>query len=288
MADQDRWIEDRRRGRYGGEDRSRQGYENDGPRNFDRPGYGGRGYAETYGEDRSFEPGRGEAYGAGYGMGGYGYEGRGYGEPNRRYGGQWGQGPGGRGDEGYGGGSYGGRSYGAPRRGEGTGRYGGYEDEAYRGQGGGGERPDSHDRTWMERAGERVASWLGGGEHETGAGHRGRGPKNYKRSDDRIREDVSDRLTDDSWLDASGIEVQVSDGEVTLAGTVERREDKRRAEDLAERVSGVRHVQNNLRIQPAGESEYGRSFMGGAPNPAGATGASVTGTTSTGGGGKPM
>ena len=82
-----------------------------------------------------------------------------------------------------------------------------------------------------------------------GGPHRGRGPKAYVRSDGRILDDVSDRLADDSWLDASDIEVQVADGEVTLAGTVEHRRDKRHAEDLAERVSGVKHVQNNLRVR---------------------------------------
>lgn len=39
----------------------------------------------------------------------------------------------------------------------------------------------------------------------------------------------------------------VESGEVTLAGSVEGRRAKRRAEDLADTVSGVRHVQNNLR-----------------------------------------
>ena len=50
--------------------------------------------------------------------------------------------------------------------------------------------------------------------------HRGRGPKNYKRSDERIREDVCDRLSDDGMVDASEIEVKVSGAEVTLDGTV--------------------------------------------------------------------
>jgi osmotically-inducible protein OsmY len=80
--------------------------------------------------------------------------------------------------------------------------------------------------------------------------HRGRGPKNYARSDERIREDVGDQLSDDSWLDASDIEVKVAEGEVTLDGTVEARDDKHRAERLVERVRGVRHVQNNLRVRP--------------------------------------
>ena len=79
--------------------------------------------------------------------------------------------------------------------------------------------------------------------------HRGRGPRNYVRSDERIREDVSDRLTDDRGIDASDFEITVSDREVTLSGTVSTRFEKRRAEDLAEAVSGVTHVQTNLRIR---------------------------------------
>jgi len=81
--------------------------------------------------------------------------------------------------------------------------------------------------------------------------HRGRGPKGYKRSDSRIADDLNDRLTDDPHLDASGIDVDVKDGEVTLSGLVGRREDKRRAEDVAETILGVGHVQNNLRVRPA-------------------------------------
>jgi len=85
--------------------------------------------------------------------------------------------------------------------------------------------------------------------------HRGRGPRNYQRSDERIREDVSDRLCDDSWLDAGDIDVKVKDGEVTLDGKVRTRTDKRRAEDIAEDVSGVKHVQCNLRVdRPQGQA----------------------------------
>jgi hypothetical protein len=80
--------------------------------------------------------------------------------------------------------------------------------------------------------------------------HRGRGPKGYQRSDARIADDLNDRLTDDAYLDASEIDVKVEDGEATLSGFVARREDKRRAEDLAETILGVSHVQNNLRVRP--------------------------------------
>ncbi len=81
--------------------------------------------------------------------------------------------------------------------------------------------------------------------------HRGRGPKGYKRSDERIHEDVCERLTEDRFIDASNVEVAVKDGEVTLSGTVASRGLKHRAEDLAELASGVRHVQNNLRVESA-------------------------------------
>ena len=78
--------------------------------------------------------------------------------------------------------------------------------------------------------------------------HRGKGPKGYQRSDERIHEDVCDRLGDDHHLDASDIEVTVTASEVTLSGHVDTREDKRRAEDLAEHVSGVKHIQNQIRV----------------------------------------
>jgi osmotically-inducible protein OsmY len=44
-------------------------------------------------------------------------------------------------------------------------------------------------------------------------------------------------------------QVQVHDGEVTLTGMVESRFAKHQAEDVADSVSGVRHVQNNLRVR---------------------------------------
>jgi hypothetical protein len=79
--------------------------------------------------------------------------------------------------------------------------------------------------------------------------HAGRGPKNYRRCDDRICEDVCRRLTDDPDVDASDIEVSVTDGEVTLSGTVQDRYMKRGAEDAIAGVSGVRDVHNQIRVQ---------------------------------------
>ena len=76
----------------------------------------------------------------------------------------------------------------------------------------------------------------------------GRGPKDYRRSDERVREEVCDSMTDDPVLDASEIVVAVANGEVTLSGSVTSRDQKRRAEDVAERISGVKDVTNQLRV----------------------------------------
>lgn len=76
----------------------------------------------------------------------------------------------------------------------------------------------------------------------------GIGPKGYKRSDDRILEDVSERLMEDGHIDASDIEVGVQKGVVILKGSVPNRSMKRLAEDVSASALGVKDVQNQLRI----------------------------------------
>jgi hypothetical protein len=78
--------------------------------------------------------------------------------------------------------------------------------------------------------------------------HVGPGPAGYKRSDSRITEDVCDRLMYHPDLDASGIEVSVKDGEVTLTGVAPDRRTKWEAEEVAEHVFGVKNVHNSIRI----------------------------------------
>lgn len=80
----------------------------------------------------------------------------------------------------------------------------------------------------------------------------GKGPKGYKRSDDRIREDVCDRLTRHHAVDATEIEISVRDGEVTLSGTVLDRRQKRLAEDIVDDVYGVHDVTNQIRVKRMG------------------------------------
>jgi osmotically-inducible protein OsmY len=82
--------------------------------------------------------------------------------------------------------------------------------------------------------------------------HAGKGPKDFRRSDERLREEVSERLMADPDIDASEITLNVKDGEVTLEGSVMDRQTKRDAEDCIENVMGVRQVNNRLRISDSG------------------------------------
>ncbi|HWK65044.1 MAG TPA: BON domain-containing protein [Rhizobiaceae bacterium] len=243
-------------------------------RNRDR--YGERGNFEE--QHRRMERQGGGRYQEGQGRGQHqgerfsggqqgGWSGTEYG--GRGQGGWHGSEQGGRGQEGWGGSEYGERGesgYGQAgeydqwsrerdysARGRGRGYEGGFGGYGYAGEReqGRGERGGS-ERGFWDRASDEVSSWFGDDDAERRRyqdQHRGRGPKGYVRSDERIREDINDRLTDDWSLDATDIDVQVAEREVTLTGEVASRADKRRAEDIAESVSGVTNVQNNLRIK---------------------------------------
>ena len=205
-------------GRYGQERSGRAGY---GEISQSSGGYGsgaGRNWRDedrNYGGDYGNRGSGSSVYGRYYGGGASAYTGSGYGR-------SYGRGAG----EAYGEGGYG-RDIEQGRRGAmGYGGYGGMGG-AETGSGGGSMR-----------------TWGQGSEGQ----HRGKGPRGYRRSDERIREEVCDCLTDDPRIDASNLEVTVKDCEVTLSGSVNSREEKRRAEDLIERLSGVKDVTNNLRV----------------------------------------
>jgi len=218
---------------------------------IDEPYYRGQGggYEESYyrgqggGYEEPYYRGQGgEQQRYGYGRSGY------YGEPSRR--------------------RYRGRHYGEPYGAYDYDRYeygerarepyyqrgyeGEYREPYYRGGRGRGE-----ERGFFERAGDEIKSWFGDEEAERRRRadeirrglYAGRGPRGYRRSDERIREDINDRLTDDWYVDASDVEVTVNNGMVTLTGRVDRRDDKRRAEDIVESVSGVMDVSNQLRVE---------------------------------------
>ncbi|HET7094074.1 MAG TPA: BON domain-containing protein [Thermomicrobiales bacterium] len=92
------------------------------------------------------------------------------------------------------------------------------------------------------------AAW-GWGYGRGGGQYAGVGPKGYKRSDERIDDDVNARLTWSPDLDPSDITVSVADGEVTLSGSVDSRWQKRLAGDIADDVPGVRDVFNQIKIR---------------------------------------
>ena len=120
---------------------------------------------------------------------------------------------------------------------------------------------DERDKSWSgqlgrdpyapEPGGRPVSAFYapGDGQQSGGGEHSGRGPRNYRRDDGRIHEDVCEMLTRHGNIDASDVEVEVKDGEVFLRGSVETRGQKRLAEDIAWQASGVRDVRNEIRAQ---------------------------------------
>ena len=124
------------------------------------------------------------------------------------------------------------------------------------------QRSPYSQQTWGRTNNESYV-WENDGRQEHHS-NRGKGPKSYKRSDDRILEDIHDRLTYDNFLDASNVEVTVANGEVILTGTVSERADKRRAEDIAESVSGVLHLENRIRVSRLDATSETRESTNGA------------------------
>lgn len=112
-----------------------------------------------------------------------------------------------------------------------------------------------HDRDVPRRRREPRLGWtlgpgINGGDTALVPGpHAGRGPRDYRRTDPRIQDDICQWMSDDPRLDARTIEVQVKDTDVTLTGVVEDRRARRLAEDIANAVPGVRDVFNNLRVR---------------------------------------
>ena len=109
----------------------------------------------------------------------------------------------------------------------------------------------------------------------------GRGPRGYQRSDDRIREDICDRLTRHGEIDATDVQIAVRSGEVTLDGMVDTRRAKRLAEDLAESVDGVRDVSNHLKTYRGSNDEQQGSSRDAAKRSASDAGLGNPGTPST-------
>jgi hypothetical protein len=89
------------------------------------------------------------------------------------------------------------------------------------------------------------------------------GPKGYQRSDERLREDISERLMEAYEIDSSEVTVEVLGGKVVLEGTVPDRYMKHAIEDLADAAPGVQDVDNRIRV--ASRAWSGTGDTGQAP-----------------------
>ncbi|MCM2282298.1 MAG: BON domain-containing protein [Bdellovibrionaceae bacterium] len=111
--------------------------------------------------------------------------------------------------------------------------------------------PEARGRYGMDRDFNRgygaydQRSYAGRGEGD----FTGRGPKGYRRSDERIREDVCEILLRDPRVDAGDVEVSVQDQVVRLTGTIASRRMKRWMEDVIDHVPGVLDIRNEVQVR---------------------------------------
>ena len=136
-------------------------------------------------------------------------------------------------------------------------------DEGFEGQ----YEQDSWRPEWRRQPAQRNQGFRGSqppagggdGEYPLGAQNRGDperrsgrrhppGPKGYQRSDERLREDVSERLTEARYIDSSEVTVAVSDAKVVLEGTVPERRMKHAIEDLVDACPGVQDIESRIRV----------------------------------------
>lgn len=113
-----------------------------------------------------------------------------------------------------------------------------------------GQQNSSYSQPSYQSSGGSLNSW----QRSSAGEHAGKGPKGYKRSDERIREDVSEMLQSHGDIDASEIEINVKEGVVTMTGSVESRRTKRLTEEWVENMTGVKDVKNELRVESTEES----------------------------------
>jgi len=77
-----------------------------------------------------------------------------------------------------------------------------------------------------------------------------RGPEGYRRSDERIREVISDLLSSNDDLDTRDFEVRVNEASVTLRGYIPDEDSRRKINEVVERVPGIKKVNDELRVNP--------------------------------------
>jgi hypothetical protein len=75
-----------------------------------------------------------------------------------------------------------------------------------------------------------------------------RGPKGYQRSDERLKEDISERLMEAYDIDSSEVTVDVKGAKVFLEGVVPSRHMKHAIEDMVDVCPGVQDIDNRIRV----------------------------------------
>jgi hypothetical protein len=288
------WGEDWDRGRQDwGRNRQRD-WQRDNDQDFGRTTYGDR-YGWNYDRGWDGEQSFGQDYDRGYGRRDYGQQG---GRQMRDRWQQQGRGQSGRGQ------------YGTAGMRSDYGTNYDYEDDYNRSQwrGGRGQNRDfdmrdrDYDRGYVgyDREGafyqdldepytyEYWEFWMVPGEFS------GVGPESYHRSDERLHEEVCERLTRHGRIDARNIEIEVKEGEIVLRGDVASREMKRMAEDVAESVSGQKEVRNEIKVRKeerhtgsemrTGQTTGMQAGTMGMGTQTGHMGTQRTGQTGTGGG----
>ncbi len=100
-------------------------------------------------------------------------------------------------------------------------------------------RPEDHE------AGH--GGFTAGGLQRRGERRRGKAPRGYQRSSERILADLCDGLLR-SWVDAEDVDIRVRDGVVLLSGVVRSADERQATEALAHEVLGVKEVINDIRV----------------------------------------
>lgn len=111
-----------------------------------------------------------------------------------------------------------------------------------------------------QQGGQGMLGWIGQQLGLGGQQARGRIPKGYVRSDERLKEDIAERLIRHPEIDASEVDIDAKLGVITLTGTVEQRYMKHQLEDLVENVMGVKDIQNHITVKPRVQQTTGQGI----------------------------
>jgi osmotically-inducible protein OsmY len=99
-----------------------------------------------------------------------------------------------------------------------------------------------------QQYGRHFGQQYGQGQSYAGGRRFTSGPKGYQRSDERLKEDISERLMELHHIDSSDVSIDVRGAKVVLDGTVPSRHMKHAIEDLVDACPGVQDIDNRVRV----------------------------------------